>query len=212
MPWPTTITRSGSWILSPRACPSAPSTTLSHRRSGPHRTSPTGVGTSSRPVCACPSFSFRITAPLACHCRGQRSETRRRCVSAAPLGGGHSPQVRLAVSSSFPLTPPSLPSPSFFFFSTPTWFPTLSIVALQWPGYESWERQIQIRDQTRHRNEITLERFAKLVAGAVDRFLTAVWPFFSLVTLGMCHDIDGLTYSYVERGNHDRRSRRQLEG
>ena len=41
----------------------------------------------------------------------------------------------------------------------------------QWPGYESWERQIQIRDQTRHRNEITLERFAKLVAGVVDRFL-----------------------------------------
>ncbi|KAH9000367.1 hypothetical protein EDB92DRAFT_1984777 [Lactarius akahatsu] len=54
----------------------------------------------------------------------------------APLGGGHSTQIRIA-----------------------------------WPGYESWERQIQIRDQTRHRNEITLERFAKLVAGVVDRFL-----------------------------------------
>ncbi|KAH9995428.1 hypothetical protein BJV74DRAFT_333841 [Russula compacta] len=57
--------------------------------------------------------------------------------SAAPLGGGHSTQIRIA-----------------------------------WPGYESWERQIQIRDQTRNRNEITLERFAKLVAGVVDRFLT----------------------------------------
>jgi len=55
----------------------------------------------------------------------------------APLGGGHSTQIRIA-----------------------------------WPGYETWERQIQIRDQTRHRNEITLERFAKLVAGVVDRFLT----------------------------------------
>jgi len=55
----------------------------------------------------------------------------------APLGGGHSTQIRIA-----------------------------------WPGYEQWERQIQIRDQTRHRNEITLERFAKLVAGVVDRFLT----------------------------------------
>ncbi|KAH9967204.1 hypothetical protein BC827DRAFT_1123273 [Russula dissimulans] len=57
--------------------------------------------------------------------------------SPAPLGGGHSTQIRIA-----------------------------------WPGYESWERQIQIRDQTRYRNEITLERFAKLVAGIVDRFLT----------------------------------------
>jgi hypothetical protein len=56
---------------------------------------------------------------------------------AAPLGGGHSTQIRIA-----------------------------------WPGYEPWERQIQIRDQTRHRNEITLERFAKLVAGVVDRFLS----------------------------------------
>ncbi|KAH9995523.1 hypothetical protein BJV77DRAFT_223041 [Russula vinacea] len=37
----------------------------------------------------------------------------------------------------------------------------------------TWERQIQIRDQTRQRNEITLERFVKLVAGVVDRFLTA---------------------------------------
>ncbi|KAH9012525.1 hypothetical protein EDB84DRAFT_1535694, partial [Lactarius hengduanensis] len=44
-------------------------------------------------------------------------------------------------------------------------------IRISWPGYESWERQIQIRDQTRHRNEVTLERFAKLVAGVVDRFL-----------------------------------------
>ncbi|KAF8269779.1 hypothetical protein EI94DRAFT_1724317 [Lactarius quietus] len=61
----------------------------------------------------------------------------RNADRAAPLGGGHSTQIRIA-----------------------------------WPGYESWERQIQIRDQTRHRNEITLERFAKLVAGVVDRFLS----------------------------------------
>ncbi|KAI0272536.1 hypothetical protein BC834DRAFT_966549 [Gloeopeniophorella convolvens] len=55
----------------------------------------------------------------------------------APLGGGHSTQIRIA-----------------------------------WPGYDSWERQIQIRDQTRERKEITLERYAKLVAGVVDRFMT----------------------------------------
>ncbi|KAI9459030.1 hypothetical protein F5148DRAFT_983583 [Russula earlei] len=45
-------------------------------------------------------------------------------------------------------------------------------IRIAWPGYESWERQIQIRDQTRDRNMITLERFAKLVASVVDRFLT----------------------------------------
>ncbi|KAI0305844.1 hypothetical protein B0F90DRAFT_930161 [Multifurca ochricompacta] len=61
----------------------------------------------------------------------------RHADKAAPLGGGHSTQIRIA-----------------------------------WPGYDSWERQIQIRDQTRSRNEITLERFAKLVAGVVDRFLS----------------------------------------
>ncbi|KAF8479740.1 hypothetical protein DFH94DRAFT_745551 [Russula ochroleuca] len=44
-------------------------------------------------------------------------------------------------------------------------------IRIAWPGYESWERQIQIRDQTRQRNEITLERFVKLIAGVVDRFL-----------------------------------------
>ncbi|KAH9976002.1 hypothetical protein BGW80DRAFT_1250832 [Lactifluus volemus] len=60
----------------------------------------------------------------------------RQAREPAPLGGGHSTQIRIA-----------------------------------WRGYEPWERQIQIRDQTRHRNEITVERFAKLVAGVVNRFI-----------------------------------------
>ncbi|KAI0255941.1 hypothetical protein BJV78DRAFT_1107592, partial [Lactifluus subvellereus] len=58
--------------------------------------------------------------------------TLRHADRPAPLGGGHSTQIRIA-----------------------------------WPGYESWERQIQIRDQTRSRNEITLERFAKLHSSTV---------------------------------------------
>ena len=66
------------------------------------------------------------------------------------------------------------------------------MAALQWPGYEPWERQIQIRDQTRQRNEITLERFVKLVAGVVDRFLT-VWPFRFLLS----GTYDGLMYPPV---------------
>jgi len=45
-------------------------------------------------------------------------------------------------------------------------------IRIAWPGYQPWERQIQIRDETRRRNEIRLERFAKLVAGVVDRFIT----------------------------------------
>ncbi len=78
---------------------------------------------------------------------------------AAPLGGGHSTQIRIAVSS--------LPLPSLLCLS-----PAQRIVASQWPGYDMWARQIQIRDNTPHRNEITLKRFVKLVAGVVDRFLT----------------------------------------
>ncbi|KAF8498587.1 hypothetical protein F5888DRAFT_1690213 [Russula emetica] len=77
-----------------------------------------------------------IGLPLTRALAGDRQSLRCAEMS-APLGGGHSTQIRIA-----------------------------------WPGYESWERQIQIRDQTRQRNEITLERFVKLVAGVVDRFLT----------------------------------------
>jgi hypothetical protein len=94
----------------------------------------------------------------------------------APLGGGHSTQIRIAVSS--------LPLPSLHCLS-----PAQRIVASQWPGYDIWERQIQIRDQTRHRNEITLERFAKLVAGVVDRFLTVrllFWP----LAIRACQDLN----------------------
>jgi len=77
-----------------------------------------------------------IGLPLAQALNGDRA-LLRGADKPAPLGGGHSTQIRIA-----------------------------------WPGYEPWERQIQIRDQTRQRNEITLERFVKLVAGVVDRFLT----------------------------------------
>ena len=58
--------------------------------------------------------------------------------------------------------------PSYLRHAKLAWFPP----PFQWPGYGPWERQIQIREQTRRRNEITLERFTKLAAGVVDRFLT----------------------------------------
>jgi hypothetical protein len=90
----------------------------------------------------------------------------------APLGGGHSTQIRICVSSPFSLSPSPPPSPPPAFPPPSVSVSGLNVVVSQWPGYEIWERQIQIRDQTRHRNEITLERFAKLVAGVVDRFLT----------------------------------------
>ena len=114
-----------------------------------------------------------IGLPLVRALSGQRGLLR--CGDTpAPLGGGHSTQIRIAVSAALspPLQPP--PSPPFFFlrlsFRLKTW------PASQWPGYDSWERQIQTRDQTRQRNEITLERFVKLIAGVVDRFLM-VWHF-----------------------------------
>lgn len=127
-----------------------------------------------------------IGLPLARALAGDRASLRFAEMP-APLGGGHSTQIRIAVSTSlFPSLPsttsprpafPFSPSPTCFFIITPS-PPSASspqlkdTVASQWPGYGSWERQIQIRDQTRQRNEITLERFVKLVAGVVDRFLT----------------------------------------
>jgi hypothetical protein len=123
-----------------------------------------------------------IGLPLARALAGDRASLRGANMP-APLGGGHSTQIRIAVSTSlfpplhlpphllFPFPPPPpcfLHSPSPFRLN----FQLKNMVASQWPGYESWERQIQIRDQTRQRNEITLERFVKLVAGVVDRFLT----------------------------------------
>jgi hypothetical protein len=42
---------------------------------------------------------------------------------------------------------------------------------LQWPGYESWKRQIPARDETFGRNPITLGRFMKHVSTSVNNFL-----------------------------------------
>jgi hypothetical protein len=41
---------------------------------------------------------------------------------------------------------------------------------LQWPGYESWRRQVPTRDETFGRNPITLGRFMKRVATSLDKF------------------------------------------
>jgi hypothetical protein len=121
-----------------------------------------------------------IGLPLTRALAGDRASLRFADMP-APLGGGHSTQIRIAVSTSLS---PSLHLPSPLLSPSPHLHPTFFVPSLrlgsrlkiwlhqQWPGYESWERQIQIRDQTRQRNEITLERFVKLAAGVVDRFLT----------------------------------------
>ena len=125
-----------------------------------------------------------IGLPLAQALNGDRA-LLRGANTPAPLGGGHSTQIRIAVSRASLFPPLSLPSPNFPPFPPSPSSLRLSfwlkyMIASQWPGYEMWERQIQIRDQTRQRNEITLERFVKLVAGVVDRFLTVglscSWP------------------------------------
>jgi hypothetical protein len=46
----------------------------------------------------------------------------------------------------------------------------------QWPGYESWRRQIPTRDETFGRNPITLGRFMKHVGTSVDKFFdVSLW-------------------------------------
>ncbi|KAH9024896.1 hypothetical protein EDB84DRAFT_1564241 [Lactarius hengduanensis] len=82
-----------------------------------------------------------IGLPLSRAAVGDTSSLRTR-TSRPPLGGGHSTQIRIAVSPS-PASPPL----------------SVTLNADSDSG------------STRHRNEITLERFAKLVAGVVDRFL-----------------------------------------
>ena len=47
----------------------------------------------------------------------------------------------------------------------------LTKYACQWSGYEEFSRQIQLKDQTRSRNPITLGRWAQYVATTVSRFL-----------------------------------------
>ena len=109
--------------------------------------------------------------------------------SPAPLGGGHSTLIRIAVgSTSTFLSFLSLAFP-------PPFFRLNSLVAFQWPGYESWERQIQIRDDTRYPNEITLEWFAQLVAGVVDRFFTVrFFVVFSFQSNDRCVDVSHLHF------------------
>ncbi|KAF8265053.1 hypothetical protein EI94DRAFT_392575 [Lactarius quietus] len=49
--------------------------------------------------------------------------------------------------------------------------PGTVFIRIAWPGYESWQSQIMVRDQTPSHKEITLEKFAKRVASSVARFI-----------------------------------------
>ncbi|KAH9988570.1 hypothetical protein BJV77DRAFT_1186368 [Russula vinacea] len=46
-------------------------------------------------------------------------------------------------------------------------------VRIQWPGYRTWKRQVQARDDSRWRNPITLAKFAQHVGRCVSKFLQA---------------------------------------
>ncbi|KAI0060992.1 hypothetical protein BV25DRAFT_821216 [Artomyces pyxidatus] len=44
-------------------------------------------------------------------------------------------------------------------------------IRINWPGYQEWNRQIRVRDETPEQNPISLERFARHVGRSVDIFL-----------------------------------------
>ncbi|KAI0260365.1 hypothetical protein BC834DRAFT_900958 [Gloeopeniophorella convolvens] len=47
---------------------------------------------------------------------------------------------------------------------------TTTTIRIGWPGYQDWKRQIQARDETSERRQITLARFMKYIGTSVDRF------------------------------------------
>ena len=53
----------------------------------------------------------------------------------------------------------------------------------QWPGYNEFKRQIQIRDETPFKNPITVAKFAHHVGRSVEAFLRVS---FLLLTCNMC--------------------------
>jgi hypothetical protein len=50
-------------------------------------------------------------------------------------------------------------------------FPITYHAVPQWPGYNTSEQQVQLRDQTSDRNPIPFERFVKHVGSRVRQFL-----------------------------------------
>jgi len=48
---------------------------------------------------------------------------------------------------------------------------TTTHIRINWPGYDSWKRQIPLMDETHARNPITLARFMKHVGTSVDKLL-----------------------------------------
>ncbi|KAI9511240.1 hypothetical protein F5148DRAFT_975528 [Russula earlei] len=44
-------------------------------------------------------------------------------------------------------------------------------IRINWPGYDQWSTQIMTKDQTSQHSVISLQKFAKRVASAVNRFL-----------------------------------------
>jgi len=49
-------------------------------------------------------------------------------------------------------------------------------IRVVWPGYVEFKRQVQTRDETSHRNPITIYRFAYHIGRSVDAFLQTRRP------------------------------------
>jgi hypothetical protein len=94
----------------------------------------------------------------------------------APLGGQSTHHVRIQVRVHCMISPPSVnvavsPRPKG---NAPAQLFTNGICGpSKWPGYRTWKRQVQARDDSRWRNPITLAKFAQHVGRCVSKFLQA---------------------------------------
>lgn len=69
------------------------------------------------------------------------------------------------------------------------------LVVYQWPGYNEFKRQVQIKDETPARNPITVAKFAHHVGRSVEAFLRVS---FLVLTFDMCMYSRYLNYIAVE--------------
>jgi hypothetical protein len=98
------------------------------------------------------TLGLPLEAAVAGHCH-----TLVNAQFSAPLGPQTTTHIRISVSD---------------IFSAVVNFPyTESVTTFQWPGYQEFRRQVQIRDETRQRNTVTLAKFAQHVGRSVKAFI-----------------------------------------
>ena len=79
----------------------------------------------------------------------------RRAQEFAPLGQKSTTHIRIVVCVVFRSIPKSH---------------SLNLLSIQWPGYQDFKRQVQLRDETSEHNPITISRFAHHIGRSVEAF------------------------------------------